>query len=132
MTIPIFLLGVRSLLGSHAGWEICGEAANGRDAVEMCRELKPDLLVIDISMPKLNGMDAARQILRKNSEQRILVLTDVDAKQVIRACLEAGVRGWVFKTDVAKDLITAVEALEHFRSTFSSRVSDMVLHGYQR
>ena len=129
---PIFLLGVRSLLGSHEGWEVCGEAADGRDAVEKCRQLKPDLVVLDIGMPRLNGMDAARQILRSNPNQRILVLTDVDSEQVIRECLEAGVRGWVFKTDKAQDLVTAVEALGQQRSTFSSRVSDLVLNGYLR
>jgi len=129
---PVFLVGVRALLGSHAGWEICGEAGDGRDAVEKCRQLKPDLVVLDIGMPRLNGMDAARQILRSNAKQRILVLTDVDAEQVIRECLEAGVRGWVFKTDGAHDLIAAVEALEQHRSTFSPRVSDLVLDGYLR
>jgi DNA-binding NarL/FixJ family response regulator len=129
---PIFLLGARSLLGSHPGWEVCGEAADGRDAVEKCRQLKPNLVVLDIGMPRLNGIDAARQILRSNPQQRILVLTDVDSEQVIRECLEAGVRGWVFKTDGAQDLVAAVEALEQHRSTFSSRVSDLVLDGYLR
>ena len=129
---PIFLLGARSLLGSHQGWAVCGEAADGRDAVEKCRQLKPDLVVLDIGMPRLNGIDAARQILRSNPQQRILVLTDVDSEQVIRECLEAGVRGWVFKTDGAQDLVAAVEALEQHRSTFSSRVSDLVLDGYLR
>src|SRR5579863_958073 len=129
---PIFLLGVRSLLGSHAGWEVCGESGDGRDAVEKCRQLKPDLVVLDIGMPRLNGMDAARQILRNNPDQRILVLTDIDSEQVIRECLEAGVRGWVFKTDGASDLTIAVEALQQHRSTFSARVSDLVLDGYLR
>ena len=129
---PIFLLGVRSLLGSHEGWEVCGEAADGRDAVEKCRQLKPDLVVLDIGMPRLNGIDAARQILRSDPNQRILVLTDVDSEQVIRECLEAGVRGWVFKTDRAQDLVAASEALEQHRSMFSSRVSDLVLDGYLR
>jgi len=129
---PIFLLGVRSLLVSREGWEVCGEAADGREAVEKCRQLKPDLVVLDIGMPRLNGIDAARQILRSNPKQRILVLTDVDSEQVIRECLEAGVRGWVFKTDGAHDLVTAVEALEQHRSMFSSRVSDLVLDGYLR
>ncbi len=129
---PIFLLGVRSLLGSHEGWEVCGEAADGRDAVEKCRQLKPDLVVLDIRMPRLNGIDAARQILRSNPQQRILVLTDIDSEQVIRECLEAGVRGWVFKTDGAHYLLTAVQGLEQNRSTFSSRVSDLVLNGYLR
>jgi len=81
-------------------------------------------------MPKLNGVDAARQILRANPDQRILVLTDVDSEQVIRDCLEVGVRGWVFKADGSPDLTTAVEALERHRSTFSSRVSNLVLDGY--
>ena len=72
---PIFLLGVRSLLVSHEGWEVCGEAADGREAVEKCRQLKPDLVVLDIGMPRLNGIDAARQILRSNPNQRILALT---------------------------------------------------------
>jgi DNA-binding NarL/FixJ family response regulator len=83
-------------------------------------------------MPRLNGVDAARQMLRNNPDQRILVLTDVESEQVIRDCLELGVRGWVFKADGAHDLITAVEALERHRSTFTSRVSDLVLDGYLR
>jgi len=127
---PIFRLGLRSLLGSHERWEVCGEAADGRDAVEKCRQLKPDLLILDICMPKLNGVDAARRILRDNPDQRILVLTDVDSEQVIRDCLEAGVRGWVFKSDGNHDLTTAVEALQQHRSTFSSRVSNLILDGY--
>ena len=81
-------------------------------------------------MPKLNGVDAARRILRDNPDQRILVLTDVDSEQVIRDCLEAGVRGWVFKSDGSHDLTTAVEALQQHRSTFSSRVSNLILDGY--
>src|ERR1700688_4173243 len=92
---PIVRLCGFSLLKSHAGWEVCGQAGDGRDTVAKCRQLKPDLLILDICMPKLNGVDAARQILRNNPEQRILVLTDVDSEQVIRDCLEAGVRGWV-------------------------------------
>ena len=129
---PLFRLGVRSLLGSHGRWEVCGEAVDGRDAVEKCQQLKPDLLVLDICMPRLNGVDAARQVLRDNPDQRILVLTDVESEQVIRECLELGVRGWVLKAEGAQDLIAAVEALERHRSTFSSRVSDLVLDGYLR
>jgi len=74
---PIFRLGLRSLLNSHEGWGVCGEAADGRDAVEKCMKLKPDLLILDICMPGLNGVDAARQILKDNSAQRILVVTDM-------------------------------------------------------
>jgi DNA-binding NarL/FixJ family response regulator len=127
---PVFRLGLCSLLSSHEGWEICGEASDGREAVEKCKQLKPDLLILDICMPRLNGGDAARQVLRHNPCQRILVVSDVGSDRVIRDCLEAGVRGWVFKSDATADLTAAVEGLERNRSTFSSRVSDLILDGY--
>jgi len=127
---PVFRFGVCSLLGSHEDWEICGQVADGRDAVEKCRQLKPDLLILDICMPKLNGVDAARQILRNDPAQKILVLTDVRSEQVVRDCLDAGVRGWVFKVDGTDDLIAAVETLQRNRSSFSSRVSDLIMDCY--
>ena len=80
----------------------------------------------------LNGVDAARQILKDNPTQRIRVLTSVDSEQGVRDCLEAGVRGWVFKSDGTDDLNTAVEALERDECTFSSRVSDLIMTGYLR
>jgi DNA-binding NarL/FixJ family response regulator len=83
-------------------------------------------------MPELNGLDAARQILKRNPDQAILVLTAVDSEQVIRECLEAGVRGWVFKSDPSEDLMTAVEALQRQKSIFSSRVSDLIIDGFKR
>ncbi len=129
---PIFRFGLSSLLRSHEGWEVCGEAADGRDAVEKCRQLKPDLLILDICMPELNGLDAALQILKHNPDQVILVLTGVDSEQVIGGCLEAGVRGWVFKSDATEDLMTAVEALQRQKTIFSSRVSDLIIDGYKR
>jgi DNA-binding NarL/FixJ family response regulator len=128
---PIFRFGLCSLLGSHEGWEVCGEAADGKQAIEKCRQLKPDLVILDICMPRLNGVDAARQILKDNPAQRILVLTSVDSEQVVRDCLEAGVRGWV-KSDGTDDLKAAVEALERYECTFSSRVSDLIMNGYVR
>ena len=127
---PVFRFGLRALLGSHEGWEICGEAVDGRDTVEKCRQLQPDLLILDICMPKLNGVDAARQILKENPAQRILVLTDVNSDQVVQDCLEAGIRGWVFKYDENEDLIAAVETLQRHNSIFSARVSNLILDGY--
>jgi DNA-binding NarL/FixJ family response regulator len=127
---PVFRLGLCSLLESHEQWEICGQACDGREAVEKCRQLKPDLLILDIGMPELNGVDAARRILGENPLQRILVLTDVRSEQAIRDCLEAGVRGWVYKSDDIAEITSAVEALQQHRSTFSSRVCDLVLDGY--
>jgi DNA-binding NarL/FixJ family response regulator len=98
----------------------------------MCRQLKPDLLILDICMPELNGLDAARQILKHNPDQAILILTAVDSEDLIRECLEAGIRGWVFKSEATHDLITAVEALQQQKTIFSSRVSDMIMDGYKR
>jgi len=122
--------GLRSLIASHQGWEVCGEAVDGREAVQKCKQLKPDLLILDICMPKLNGVDAARQILRANPTQRILIVTDVDSEKVIRECLESGVRGWVWKSDGAPDLLLAVNELQNHRSFFTSRVAELVLNGY--
>jgi len=127
---PVFRLGLCSLLGSRDQWEICGQASDGREAVDKCRQLKPDLLILDIGMPELNGVDAARRILKDNPRQKILVLTDVRSEQAIRDCLEAGVRGWIYKSDDPADLISAVENLQQDRSTFSSRVCDLILDGY--
>jgi len=129
---PIFRFGLCSLLRTHQGWEVCGESGDGRDTVEKCRRLKPDLLILDICMPKLNGLDAARQILKHNPDQAILILTAVDSEQVVRDCLEAGIRGWVFKSDGTEDLMTAVEALQRRKTTFSARVSDLIMEGYKR
>jgi DNA-binding NarL/FixJ family response regulator len=124
---PIFRFGLRALLLSHEGWHVCGEAVDGREAIERQRELKPDLVILDICMPKLNGLDAARRILKDNPARQILILTDVNSEQVIRDCLDVGVRGWVFKSDGTEDLTTAVEALQRHNSFFSSRVSDLIL-----
>jgi DNA-binding NarL/FixJ family response regulator len=129
---PILRFGLCALLRSHQGWEVCGEAADGRTTVQMCRELKPDLLILDICLPELNGLDAARQILKHNPDQAILILTAVDSEDLIRECLEAGIRGWVFKSEATHDLITAVEALQQQKTIFSSRVSDMIMDGYKR
>ncbi|MGC2182953.1 MAG: response regulator transcription factor [Terriglobales bacterium] len=129
---PVFRLGLCSLLSSHEGWEICGEAADGRQAVEKCKGLKPDLLILDICLPYLNGVDAARQILNNNPAQKILVVTDVNSEQVVQDCLAAGVRGWIFKSDAIKDLTLAVEELLGNKPAFSKQVSDLIIEGYLR
>jgi len=129
---PVFRLGLCSLLGSHLGWEVCGEAADGQEAVEKCMQLKPDLLILDVCMPKLNGVDVARQILKNNPAQRILVLTDVDSEKVFRDCFQAGARGWVLKSDATGELTSAVEALQRHNCVFSLRVSDLLLRHSKR
>ncbi|HEX3354297.1 MAG: response regulator [Terriglobales bacterium] len=122
--------GLISLLKSHAGWDVCGEAQDGRQAVDKARELKPDVVILDIGMPNLNGLEATRQLLRDNSQARVLILTITDADEVVRAVLDAGARGFVLKSDAARDLVAAVEALQSNKTFFTSRVADMVLGGY--
>ena len=124
--------GIRSLLESHAEWEVCAEAQDGREAVEYASRLKPDVLLLDIGMPNLNGLDAARQILATMPEARILILTVHDSEQVVREVLAAGARGFLLKSDAGRDLLAAVEALQHRRTFFTSSVAQMMLDGYLR
>jgi DNA-binding NarL/FixJ family response regulator len=124
--------GIRALLESHVGWEVCGEARDGREAVDCASRLKPDVLLLDIGMPNLNGLDAARQILAVTPEARILILTVHDSEQVVREVLAAGARGFLLKSDAGRDLMAAVEAMQHRRTFFTPRVAQMLLDGYLR
>src|SRR5271170_5887071 len=122
--------GLSTLLQAHEGWEVCGEARDGRETVEMARQLKPDVVILDIGMPILNGLAATRQLAQQNPQPKIIVLTITDSDQVIREALDAGARGFVLKSDAARDLVSAVEAVQRSRMFFTPRVNDMVLAGF--
>jgi DNA-binding NarL/FixJ family response regulator len=122
--------GLCTLLQTHEGWEICGEAKDGREAVEMARQTKPDVVILDVGMPNLNGLAATRLLAQQNPQQKIIVLTITDSDEVIREALDAGARGFVLKSDAARDLVSAVEALQRNRMFFTPRVNDMVLAGF--
>jgi DNA-binding NarL/FixJ family response regulator len=122
--------GIRALLESQPGWEVCGEARDGRETVELANRMKPDLVLLDIGMPNLNGLEAARQILATSPDAAILILTMHDTDQVIREVLRAGARGFVLKSDAGRDLVAAVDALQRQRTFFTNRVSQMVLNGF--
>ena len=124
--------GLCAILQAQAGWEVCGEASDGRSAVEKSRELHPDVLILDLSMPALNGLEATRQILKAEPGAQVLILTQYDTDQVVRGVLEAGARGYLLKTDASKELVMAVEALRHNKTYFTSRVAAMVLEGFLR
>ena len=122
--------GIRALLESHPGWVVCGEAKDGRETVELAERLMPDLILLDIGMPNLNGLEATRQILAMSPEAVILILTMHDTDHVVREVLRAGARGFLLKSDAGRDLVAAVEALQRQRTFFTTRVSQMVLDGY--
>ena len=122
--------GIRALLESHPGWEVCAEAKDGRETVELATSMKPDLILLDIGMPNLNGLEAARQILAESPDIAILILTMHDSDNVVREVLRAGARGYLLKSDAGRDLVAAVEALQLQRTFFTTRVSQMVLDGF--
>jgi len=124
--------GIRSILEREPGWQVCGEAIDGHEAVELSKRLKPDIVVLDFFMPRVNGIDAARQILRDKPDQKILFLTVMDAEDTAREVLEVGARGYVLKSDAAHDLIAAINTVMRDRFYFTACVSNMVLEGYLR
>lgn len=122
--------GLIAMIKAHPDWEVCAEADNGREAIEKATQTKPDIAILDIGMPVLNGLEATRQILRANPAIRVLILTITDTNHAVQAVLDAGARGFLLKTDAARDLVTAVEALQHDKTFFTARVADMVLAGF--
>jgi DNA-binding NarL/FixJ family response regulator len=122
--------GIRVLLENHPGWEVSAEAKDGREAVERASELKPDLVLMDIGMPNLNGIDAARQILATSPATHILILTMHYSQQVVQEVLAVGARGYLLKSDAGRDLVTAVEAVQDNRTFFTSQVTEIVVDGY--
>jgi DNA-binding NarL/FixJ family response regulator len=124
--------GVRSLLESREGWDVCGEATTGRDAVEQSRRLRPDVVVMDLSLPELNGLDATRHILKDAPETEVLVLTMHQSEELARDVLQAGARGYVLKSDADENLIAAVESLRQHKPFLTPTVTEFVLDGYIR
>jgi len=117
-------LGLRSLLSLRPDWDVCGEAVDGRDAVQKARELKPQVAVLDISMPHLNGLEAARQIRKEVPQTEVLIVSQHESSGVIAAAIDAGARGYVVKSDVPRDFLDAVEAVSQGKPVFSSRISE--------
>jgi DNA-binding NarL/FixJ family response regulator len=122
--------GLRSLLEAQPGWQVTAEASDGREAVEKAREIKPDVTVLDISMPSLNGLEAARQMIKNDARAKILILTMHESDPLIREVLDAGARGYVLKSDASRDLVTAVNAVRSNKTFFTAKVAQIVLDGY--
>jgi DNA-binding NarL/FixJ family response regulator len=122
--------GVKALLQAHEGWQICGEANTGREAVAKAEELKPDIAILDISMPDLNGLEAARRIRKASTGTEVLILSMHYSDQLIREIVEAGVRGYIVKSDSDRDLIIAVETLAKHQPFFTPHATEVILSNF--
>jgi DNA-binding NarL/FixJ family response regulator len=127
---PLMRRGICDLLETEPGWEVVAEANNGREAVEAVAKTKPDVLVIDLAMPELNGLTATREILRFFPKVEVVLLTMHNSDQAIREVLESGARGYVLKSDAEQDLIAAVKAVSVGKPFFTANVTEVVLKGY--
>jgi DNA-binding NarL/FixJ family response regulator len=122
--------GVRYLLEKRDGWTVCGEASNGRMAVEMAGKLRPDVAVLDMSMPELNGLEATRHILKSQPNIKVLIYTMHETEKIIIDVLDAGAHGVVLKSDAGDHMVAAVESIAKGRKFFTSRVAETVVEAY--
>jgi DNA-binding NarL/FixJ family response regulator len=122
--------GIRGLLRARHGWTVVGEAVNGREAVEKANRLKPDVAILDISMPDLDGLQATRQIRQAVPTTEVVVLTMHESDQMVRRVLDAGALGYVLKSDLATHLVKAVKNVSAGKQFLTPRVSDIVLKGF--
>jgi DNA-binding NarL/FixJ family response regulator len=112
---PVVRHGLRTLLGARPDWEIVDEAEDGLDAVEKADRLKPDVVVLDVSMPRMDGLEACRRIRKNLPKAEVLMVTQHDSPQMMREAASAGARGYVVKSDAARDLLAAVEAVSQHK-----------------
>jgi DNA-binding NarL/FixJ family response regulator len=122
--------GVRALLEDQPDCDICGEAGTGREAVVLAQQLTPDIVVLDITMPELNGLEAARQILKTVPNVQVLILSVHESEELVREILEIGAQGYILKSDASRELAVAVRALGHRNPYFASKVAQIVLRAY--
>jgi DNA-binding NarL/FixJ family response regulator len=122
--------GVRALLEAQPQWTVCGEATDGREAVEKTKELTPDVVVLDIAMPKLNGLDATRLIRKEAPRVEVLILTMHHSEKFVGELLAAGARGYVLKSDAGRDLVDAVKAVSQRKPFLSSRILETAVDAF--
>src|SRR5437016_1016633 len=122
--------GVRSLLEGQPDCEICGEAVTGHQAVALAQQLKPDVAIVDISMPELNGLEAARQILNTVPGIQVLILSMHESEELVREILDIGAHGYILKSDAGRELAAAIRALHQHEVFFTSRVAQIALRAH--
>lgn len=128
----IVRFGLRNLLESQFGWSVVGEAGDGREAVKKVLLLEPDVTLLDISMPGLNGLDAAREILGRGCRTKILILSVHDSRDVIQQVLDSGAKGYVLKSDAMRDLIAAVDAVRSNKTFFTPKIAQVVMDRHMK
>jgi DNA-binding NarL/FixJ family response regulator len=128
--------GVRAVVEMQTGWEVCGEASTGREAVEMVERLHPEIVVMDVTMPELNGLEATRQIKKIAPATEILMFTGLETEELIRQVFEAGARSYILKTDGREALESALRSLAAHKPYFTTQVGEILfakfLHGKNR
>ena len=124
--------GFKMILGAQSDMEIVGEAANGREAVELAAQLKPDIVVMDVAMPELNGIEATRRVIASDPHTRVIALSMHKDSVYVREILRAGARGYLLKDSGADDLVKAIRAVAGGESYLSPAVSNAVLDDYRQ
>ena len=124
--------GLRAVLEERPGWKVCGEAVNGRHAVELAKQLRPDVIVLDITMPELNGPEATRQIRKALPDAEVLILTMHESDQLVSEVLAAGARGYILKADTSRLLVTAIESLSQHKPFFTGKVLEVLVEGNRK
>ena len=124
--------GLRQFLEEQPGWKVVGEAVTGRQAVELAKQLTPDVAILDLQLPELNGLEATRQLRSAVPSTEVLIFTMHDSEQLIREVLTAGARGYLLKSDASSYIASAVEALAQHRPFFNWKVSETILEGFLR
>jgi DNA-binding NarL/FixJ family response regulator len=124
--------GLRGTLEEYDGWMVCGEASNGREAVRLALELKPDIVVLDLTMPELNGIEATRQIKKSLPQAEILIFTMHETEEMILSAFEAGARGFVLKSDDELELVEAIKVVSRHKTFFTPVASEALLDNLLR
>jgi two-component system, NarL family, response regulator NreC len=124
--------GLRMLLEREAGFEVVGEASDGRQAVDLAESLKPDVIMLDIGMPNLNGIEATRQIVQKLPRTRVVVLSMHSDESYVLKALKSGARGYLLKDSAESDILNAIRAVSEGKAYFSPEISKMLVDDYMR